>query len=224
MMVTEERIYSVIYGYVNNSGEFDNLDNWLERNERLPELNDLFKMVNLLVDIRQDMSYAEAKKRCTGGLYKSMMNLIKNAKKVTANASIHGAWEFNGKLYVTDSFSAIRTAEHFEFPEAVGIPSLVSVFKTAEKHKSNGYMLELPKLSDLKAHIKIKKAEFKATNQKNATVEWEFPEHGILVDAKYLLNILSGMPDCKAYANGTCGAIYFENEHAEAVLLPRKKW
>lgn len=223
MMVTNERIYSTIYGYIKNSNEFDNLDEWLKKNEKLPESNDLWKMVNLLIDIRQDMASEEAEKRGSGSIYKSMMKIIKNSKKCNSNASIHSAWEQDGKLYVTDGFSAIRTIDHLDLPvNEKNHPNMDGVFKIAESNKRDGFLLDLPKLSELKTHIKIKKAEIKASNQKGAEVPWEFSGHKVRVNAEYLLNILSCIPDCKAYTKGNNSTIFFESENTEAVLMPMR--
>ena len=83
-------------------------------------------------------------------------------------------------------------------------------------HDMNAYHeIELPDEKKLESYIKRQVAEHKAKS-----VTYCFNSN-LLVDAKFLLNMMKCMPNAVAYHNDDRkGYIYFKNDEAEGILLP----
>lgn len=87
-------------------------------------------------------------------------------------------------------------------------------------------ILQLPTIAELKAHIKIQKAENKG--KKNFLPTWDFGEGLPYVNANYLLNMQEIFRDVKSVQLGKSSAkwrspLYFKSEIGDGILLGSKR-
>ena len=86
--------------------------------------------------------------------------------------------------------------------------------------------LETPSQGELKSYIKITKAENKAKYGKNANrqcILWDFGKDRPVVNAVYLLDILTAFPDAAITYGTMTDPLYFSHADGEAILLPVRR-
>lgn len=223
-MLTKTKIYEELLTYVNSHENSEGIKKLAESgviiyNSMLPE----FHLSNLLFQLKQDIQAENNKSAGKVNLHKAMTNIIKSAEKGN-NEGLKGSYIQDEYQYVCDGYSAIRTKNHIELQtvrEDSKQPETKNVF-IANYDKQ----LTLPSIPELKTHIKLELARYKAEGikEKYNPITYDFGENLPLVNAKYLLNILEGISDCKAYTKDMNNSIlYFEGNEAEAILMPVKR-
>lgn len=162
------------------------------------------KIIN---ELEADIRKAEAKKTNKTDIFKTCNAIIKYAKKERPNMiALHGAWvDENNNQYVTDSYRLIRMKNNIPLetiPENCTPMKVDSIFSTKYKYK---HEIEMPSINELKEFIKIEKAKG------IKTPKYDLGENRPLVNAKFLLDIMTG-DNFKYYIiKDNLNMIYFVN-------------
>ena len=225
MATSNSAIYQAVFGYIINSGEMDAaeltkmLDVWNPKPVGKCEFTSILELVNLCANLRNDMASTDNKTAGKGGLEKAMLSVINNAPR----DDLRGAFTQDGLQCVCDGFRVFRIKEPINLPEPI-VPTSMQISKLYGRNP--GENLELPELKEVRAFIKVKKAENKALYGKSASkhlVSWDFGEDRPLVDASYLADVLLAFPDAQAnYINGV-SPILFTSRLGDALLLPVRR-
>ncbi len=221
-MISTSTIYSVIYDYLINAEGIKDLDDQLAKG--IWEATDLTKaaggvpaLIALCAVLRNDMRREANKANGKANIEKAMRAIIKNVPKHQKH--LQGAIVIDGKQYVSDGYRAIRLNTPIDFPappEPCTI-DFVRIFTDAQRYATTP--LKTPALAELKTHIKITKAENKAEYGKDAN-EWDFGEGRPVVNAVYLLDILTAFPDATITFSISTAPLYFSHTNGEALLMP----
>lgn len=141
-----------------------------------------------------------------------------------------GAWMSGGKQCVCDGYRLIRFNDPLPLPAAEG--DGLDAEKAMEAAKRNTKPLELPTAKDLKALIKIAKANSTQGGERwtgriyrsdKKVYCYDFGEFLPGVNASFLVDMLEALPGCKAYYETESGGIYFTAENGDGMLLPIRK-
>lgn len=180
------------------------------------------KISELIAEIKGEIIAEEAKKNGRAGTLSACKRIIKRGKTQYRDA-LAGAWiDKNGRECVCDGFCAVRINTPLgleKIPAGVDPLDLERlIFDNARLNM--GDALELPTIAELKAYIKIKKAENKTG------VIWDFGENLPAVNAQYLLDVLEALPGAVATPSSRrpfVTAIYFTSDNGDGALLPIRK-
>ena len=143
------------------------------------------------------------------------------AKHIATNSSresLRGVWiNDQGRSCLCDGYRAIRTIDTFaSIPAVEPWQELPRVFKEPETYTRE---LPLPSIAELKKTI----ADQKAKEGRNARPVYDFGDELPLVNAAYLLDMLSLLPGAIAYISSSrpqvC-PIYFKADNGDGILLP----
>lgn len=176
----------------------------------------------LKAEAEKDIRQQAAKTTGNGNRQKAAERFIKNCKKLhPTKPALHGAFIQNDIQYFTDAYSA------FSLPQPLpleNIPENAEPLKVADfiknARENNGEKLQLPTIAELKAYIKIKKAE------KKPFIIYDFGESLPAVNAEFLLYHLEINPEAVATISAKIpliSPIYFIGYHGESILLPVRK-
>ena len=174
---------------------------------------------NLLVNVQRDVRAETAKAAGKAKPYQAALQIIKSAQR----DALKGATIYDGVQYVCDGRRALKFNDPMDIP---AIPDSVRpidcrpVFAAAAAASNP---LSMPDAAELKAHIKIKRAELAAAGNKKSAVMWDFGEGAPLVDAGCLLSIIEAFPDCTARYSNLLSPLYFEAGAGAALLCPIRK-
>lgn len=187
----------------------------LEANRALHELKETLEH-----DIRHEVSRSSGKLAQT----KAAERIINTMKQNARNKSMEGTYQDGEKWAVCSGYHGALLNEKpnvVEAPIGTGEPLKVSKVIPAERIE----LLELPTVQELKAEIKIKKAEHKG--QKGYAPRYDFGDALPMVDAQFLLDLLELLPDAKAWTtsrmNPTRSIIVFEADAGIGLLCPVRK-
>ncbi len=140
----------------------------------------------------------------------ALKRIIKNAGNRPALAGIF--YDDNGRACVCDGITAIRMSDSpGELPTVPGV-KLEHIYK----YNAPGVELRTPTADELKTIIKESRAK------KERIAFFDFGDGGPLVNARYLLNILTILPDAKIYEAATrpdISPLYFESTRGDALLM-----
>lgn len=225
-MLTTEKIYKMIYTALKEKEESQNLDQeireWKAIENPKKELYSLdYQLINLLKLLQQDIAAQENKKSGRGNLQKAMDAIVKNAKKKTQNSNLFGYTREGDYTIVCDGYRVIRTKEEIQYTEQVeGLPAVSKMTEEARQNAVNE--LIMPTIGDLKAYIKLMKAEDKKTKWVGIpyTFAGEEGKKQPTVNAEYLLDMLTAFPDAKGSYSTLIDPVYFEGEQGDGILLP----
>lgn len=221
-MLNASTIYQVVYNYLINNEGIKNIDDLLEKWEATDPAkasSGVPALITLCAALRDDMRREANKASGKANIDKAMRAIIKNAPE--HKQQLQGAFVRDGKQYACDGYRAIRLNTPIDLP-APPVPCTMDIGRLFAEARHNATTpLETPTLGELKTYIKITKAENKAKYGKNKkTILWDFGEGRPVVNAAYLLDILTAFPDAAI----TCGTItdplYFCHAAGEAILLP----
>ena len=199
-----------------------------DRCRSYPEI-DIPGLPGLLSDLIRDLEADVASDTCKAAGRNNALSAAKRIFKVamsTGKSGLCGAWEENGRQCLCDGYRGVRLVNHLpvdHIPEYATPINLSNIVDGVIKNK--GVEIELPSIGELKAHIKVEKANKKIRKDRDPVV-WDFGEDLMLLDAEYLLDMLEILPGCKAYAASKGAAlspVYFESEAGDGVLLPRRR-
>lgn len=184
-----------------------------------------FEMNKVMEQLEADMRLAEAKKSGTKSIVTAANRIIKNAKS-RKNPVLEGMFTNQTRdgstLYcVCDSFVVIR------FNEKPLLPEIDSKYHGQEMNLNKivkkpdwGKEIALPDIAELKVYIKTHKIKKTKTTDAGFEPYLLNEEIGLWVNPQYLLNVMECLPDCKAYAESKLGAIYFNAENGDGLVLP----
>jgi len=172
----------------------------------------------LIKELRSDIAKDEAKKSGRTKQLSAAKKIVKRAEK-TSKESLKYAVIQNEKQCLCDNHMAVRLKNPI-----VGLPALPEKLEYINldsfvKMPDNAVELELPDMNKLSAYIKIWKAEH---NKKEACL-FDFGEQKPLIQAEYLFDIMTLIPDASAYVKdgSAISMIYFENASGDdGALMP----
>ncbi len=154
------------------------------------DVRHLFQLEELLKQyiaeqIAQTKGGAKGKQR-----FKSAQQYIKEAIKEYPNRlQLNGSWIYNGKQYITNTFSGIELISIIEgLPEIskdVEPYKLYEIIDSAERNTHTNLKVEIPSLIDLKTQLKIAKAEMKARKVE----EFQKVRSGLVKINNYFFNV-----------------------------------
>lgn len=161
----------------------------------------------LLEKLKQDIMDEENKRAGNGNIARSMKRIIKNS----SIEGFKGAFIQGGKQIVCDGYRAIAVNEPIEI-ESVKDVEIMDIMKVIENTKNDAdKTIDLPTVGELKIIVSAE------------TGEYDFGEGKPLVNASYLLDIITAFPDATARFSEVNKPIYFKGEKGEAILLPRSR-
>jgi hypothetical protein len=226
-MLNASTIYQVIYNYLINTEGIENLDDLLEKWEATDPAkasNGVPALITLCAVLRDDMRREANKANGKANIEKAMSAIIKNAPE--HQRQLQGAFVRDGKQYACDGHRAMRLNTPIDLP-APPVPCTMDIGRLFAEARHNATTpLETPTLGELKTYIKIKKAENKAKYGKGANrqgILWDFGEGRPVVNAAYLLDILTAFPDAAIIFNTLTAPLYFSHADGEAILMPVRK-
>ena len=223
-MLSKEKIYQVIYDYLVSNEGIKNIDDLLEKwevTDPTKTISGVPALITLCAALRDDMRTEANKANGKANVEKAMRAIIKNAPD--HKQQMQGAFFSNGKQCACDGHRAMRLSKPIDLP-APPVPFTMDIdqlFTDAQRNATTP--LETPTIGELKAYIKTKKAEYKAKYGRKAndkTILWNFGKDRPVVDAVYLLDILTAFPDATITYSTTTGPLYFCHTDGEAVLMP----
>lgn len=178
--------------------------------------SNLVTLGELIKELRSDIAKDEAKKSGRTKHLSAAKRILKRAEK-TSNEALTYATIQNDKQCICDGFMAVRLKDHI-----VGLPALPEGLKSIDLDKivmmpDNAVELELPDISKLSAHMKIWKAE----HDKKETCFFDFGEQLPLVQAEYLHDVMTLLPEARAYVKdrSVTSMIYFKNDNEDDGVL-----
>lgn len=223
-MLSKSKILEIIYNalIIEKDIKKNNLDDilksWkIKTNNQCCSLEE--NLINLCAMLQEDIRQENNKNNGKANVAKAMNNIIKNAIKINKyKKEFHGAIIKDGCQYVTDAYRIIKLYNPIDIQEAPE-QNTFDFEKLLKGARENQEELKTPTISELKTHIEIEKVK----DKNNTKIYYDFGENKPMVDAKYLLDILTAFPDAKIYANGVMGILYFKDELGEAILCPIRK-
>lgn len=226
-MLSKSTIYQVVYNYLINTAEIKHLDELLEKwgaTDPTKASSGVPALITLCAALRDDMRREANKANGKANIEKVMRAIIKNAPE--HQRQLQGAIVLDGKQYVCDGFRAIRLNTPIDLP-APPVPCTLDIDRIFEDAQRNATTpLETPTLGELKTYIKLNKAENKAKYGKGAnkeTILWDFGEGRPVVNAVYLLDILTAFPDATITYYIMTAPLYFSHADGDAILLPVRR-
>ena len=223
-MLSTSKIYQVVYNYLVNNEGIKNLDDLLEKWETTDPakaISGVPALITLCAALRDGMRREANKAGGKANIEKAMRAIIKNAPE--HKRQLQGAVVRDGKQYACDGYRAIRLNAPIDLP-APPVPCTTDFNRLFTDARHNATTpIETPTLYELKTYIKIKKAENKAKYGKDANrqcILWDFGGGRPVVNAAYLLDILTAFPDAAITCGTMTDPLYFSHADGEAILLP----
>lgn len=182
------------------------------------------ELSNLADDLAAQVRMEYATSRGQGNATKTIVAMLDATKKRAPRRTLHYAWmDANGHQCVCDGFRAFRLTEALpleERPDDVDDPTnLDKVFPNL-----NGYAtMPLPSAQEVKAFIALERAKYGRRYSEEAPKVWGFGEYKPAVDSRYLLDLLTVLPDAtEIYYKPSClvAPLYAKGERGEALLMP----
>ena len=225
-MLDTSKIYQVVYKYLINAEGIKDLDDQLAKGiwdamDPTKAAGGVLSLIALCAALRNDMRKEVNKANGKANIEKAMRAIIKNAPKHMEY--FHGAIVIGGRQYVTDNHRAIRLNMPIDLP----VPpepcptDLAKLFDKAQRDAITS--LKTPALNELKTYIKITKAENKVKYGRaanNQRILWDFGEDRPVVNAVYLLDILTAFPDATITFSTLTAPLYFSHADGDALLMP----
>ncbi|NLA52517.1 MAG: hypothetical protein GX860_10415 [Alcaligenaceae bacterium] len=223
-MLSRSTIYQVVYDYLVNNEGIKNIDALLEKWEATDPTKAISgapALITLCAALRDDMRTESNKASGKANIEKAKRAIIKTAPE--HRRQLQGAFFSGGKQCACDGYRAIRLNTPIDLP-APPEPCTVDIGRLFADAQHNATTpLETPSQGELKSYIKITKAENKAKYGKSASrqrVLWDFGEDRPVVNAVYLLDILTAFPDAAITCSTMTAPLYFSHADGEAILLP----
>jgi hypothetical protein len=229
-MLKSETVYKVLYDYIKRTAEEGvdidkELARWKPETLDIPFHTPQNGLINLCAHLLDDMRKEANKANGKGDIDKAMRAIIKEAKKESWSGQYHGAIIQNGEQYVCDGRRIIHPKTPLDIPAAPDTCKNDMAEAIRGARGDAGLRLDLPSIASLKAFIKVKTAERQYTGgRKTKPIEYDFGEGLPMVNAQYLLDILTAFPDATAYTgDSTTHMVYFTASEGEAALCPIRK-
>lgn len=183
------------------------------------------ELSNLANDLAAQVRMEYAASRGQSNAQRVIVSLLNAVKKEGAHRPALGyAWvDANGRQCVCDGYRAFRLTEALpleERPDDVGDPmNLDKVFPNLNDYAT----MPLPSMQEVKAHIALERAKYGRRYSREASKVWDFGEYKPAVNSRYLLDLLTVLPDAtEIYYKPTnmCALLYAKSERGEALLCP----
>ena len=223
-MLSKSKIYQTVYKYLIEDEGIENLDNLLttwEVTDPTKASNGVGALITLCAALRDEMRTEANKANGKANVERAMRAIIKNAPD--HQRQFQGVFFSDGKQYACDGHRAMRLNTPIDLP-APPVPCTIDFNRVFDDARHNATSpLETPTLGELKSYIKTTKAENKAKYGKGAnkkTILWDFGEGRPVVNAAYLLDILTAFPDAAITCGTMTDPLYFSHADGEAILLP----
>lgn len=181
---------------------------------------------NILIDLHNEMANNAAKTNGTKALYGLVKAIDKRRMKCSSPPPLTYA---DGFIYVCDGYMLVKcpesalpkilgTTDNKEWTEKYNRLIGDNIVKATDK-------IETPSLSEVKAYVSTKKAEFAALHvgvKKKPMFMAKWSLGSAYVNAEYLADFLAAMPEARFYCNNSnkLGGIYIQDGEIEALLLP----
>lgn len=226
-MLSKDKIYQTLYKYLAEEEGIKNLDNLLATwgvSDPTKASSGVGALITLCAVLRDEMRTEANKANGKADIEKAMRAIIKNAPD--HQRQLQGAIVIGDKQYACDGHRAIRLNTPIDLPSAPA-PCTTDFNRIFDEARRNATKpLETPAIGELKTYIKTTKAEYKAKYGKNAgkqTILWDFGKDCPVVNAVYLLDILTAFPDATITFSTTTAPLYFCHTDGEAILLPVRR-
>lgn len=224
--MTKTQIYKAISEYVKtlDDGEQTFINREVEAEHKYNGMGlPATILIDLLIGLKSDIRAECAKANGSTNALKSALDIIKAAKKKPQTA-LHGAWMVDEKQCVCDGCRAIRFNEHLDLPVIPKDSQPMNVLSIFNGAKQNENEYPLPTIGELKAHIALEKAKPRTKAEKKRGIEYDIGEAYPLVDAEYLLTMIAGIENCKAYCGSTVlNIMYFSGDNGDGILCPIRR-
>jgi hypothetical protein len=179
--------------------------------------NELDKLAQeLTAQLRREVAVSSHKVKPT----EAITRMLKNVSGCN-NPALKGAWMEDGRQCTCDGFRAFRLKDALPLPELspeVRPLELNRLFDPAIHDYA--VQLPLPSVKELKTFIALERAK---ADKKNA-MAYDFGDGLPAVNACYLLDLLTVLPDATAFIssepNGIISPIYAVGSAGDALLLP----
>lgn len=173
------------------------------------------KMQAFMKELKDLICRNEMKKAGKADVYAAAKRLVKLGMK-THVPVWHGAYTSqDGCQYVADGRCLVKFFKPMELEKLddnVQPYDYERILKSS--HQSNHIEVSLPDVNELRAAIKIRKAEFN-------DCLWWFQENESTFNGELLLGMMEMLPNCTCYVSqSNRSPIIFESENGEGVLLP----
>ena len=218
--MTTEKIYSTLLNYVNTLNENDQqfIVKSIDSNSRFTDCGiGTITLVNLLVDLKEDIAIKNAKSNGSIDSLKSAKDILKAADKGYRDAC-KGAWVANDKQIVTDCYRALRFNTPLELPVLPDSLTPINIEQIFSGVYQNEHEYPLPTIGELKTFIAMEKA-----NGNGKGIKYNIGDDYPLLNAEYLLSMISGLKNCKAYYANAVMPIYFKGENGDGLLTPIRR-
>lgn len=116
---------------------------------------------NLITSIKQDICTKSMRSKGSTKIYSAAKRILKSAKKMSEFSNIKlGAKIIYGNQYICDSYRIVKFFEPMELEELDDDSSNSLFLDTIEKSRTYDMEIKLPSIQELKAAVKIHKAEY----------------------------------------------------------------
>lgn len=189
------------------------------------------KLIELEEFLRLKISEEEARKNGNINIFRSVKKYINRSIKMQIPKEYYGICIKDGMVYATNRYSAFRlNVELKGLPEAMDFP-IEKIDATFSDVKFNNIEVELPSLKELKAQLKIARANLKAMKKQKYLTGCKLAdvEEGVIklknvsVDIELLVEILEVLGG----ENITCwvtkeklAPVFLKSDAGEAILMP----
>ncbi len=177
----------------------------------------------LMDGLQEDIRNEECSSKGALSALKAAQRILKTAS-YDVRAELKFPWtDEQGRQILCDGYRLARLNEPLPLPERPeGLECINHLAILEPARNGRGQRLEAPDVKELRAHIKT----VKPTLPKGGVVKWDFGDGLPMVDAQYLLDMLTLLPGAALYCTGKnplISPIYFESESGDGVLLPVSK-
>lgn len=218
--MTSEKIYSNLLEYVNTLNEDDQKFILKSVNANCHYDNcgiGTIMLINLMVDLKEDIAFRNAKQNGNTDSLKAAKDILKVANKGCRDAC-KGAWIANGKQIVTDCYRALRFNTPLELPVLPDSFTPINMEQIFSGVYTNSNEYPLPTIGELKTFIAMEKA-----NGSRNGIEYDIGKDYPLVNAEYLLTMISGLQNCKAYFANAVMPIYLKGDNGDGLVVPIRR-
>lgn len=130
-----------------------------------------------------------------------------------------GAWmDENGRQCACDGFRAYRLKTALPLTEIEQGTTPIQLDKIIDPliGRRENISMPAPSVKDIKERLALNRAR----NGRKAATLYDFGRGLPVVDARFLLEMLTVFPDAKIYSTGLVSPLYVESERGDGVLLP----
>lgn len=220
--MTTEKIYEVVYNHAKTIDGFELLLKEFREDEACKVCVDEHALIKLVADLERQIK-SENNKR--NGFAK-IESVAKKIVKSSNDEAYKGAFYYNDKQFFCNGYMVLALKKHIDFISSKREDLSERISGFIDSAEENTMLVSLPTIGELKAYIKLQKAQ---AGKKASDIRYDFGEDDFgevlpLVQANPLLWILEALPEattCRMSFNSPSkSAIYFESEEAQALLLP----